>query len=331
MFKVIAGILFVALMTTAVGYYQLQTTISSMLLVPANTQFEVKKGMGFNQLCQQWQANKWLESCLKFQLVAKLDPTLTDLKTGLYLLDSTTVLNNIRRINQGEQVSFSFTIIEGQMLRDVLATVAKTPHLKQDLNVDNLSQQILNADQHLEGWLYPDTYHYHANDSASGLLKRAYSTMQVTLDEAWQQRADDLPLNSAYEALILASIIEKETGLASERPLIASVFTNRLNSKMRLQTDPTVIYGLGTAYDGDIKRKDLTSYTPYNTYRIPGLPPTPIAMPSKAAILAAVNPPESDYVYFVAKGDGSHQFSKTLKAHNKAVQDYLRYQKQLSN
>nr|WP_306173955.1 endolytic transglycosylase MltG [Pseudoalteromonas shioyasakiensis] len=320
-----------ALVVTAIGYQQLQATITSTLMVPANTQFEVKKGTGFNQLCQQWQAKNWLEHCFKYQVVAKLDPSLTDLKAGLYELDSGTVLDNIRRINQGEQVSFSFTIIEGQTLRDVLASIEQAPNLHQDLELEKLSQQIIDSDQHLEGWLYPDTYHYHAGDSASSLLKRAHLIMQRTLDDAWQQRAEDLPLNSAYEALIMASIIEKETGLASERPMIASVFTNRLNSNMRLQTDPTVIYGLGTAYDGDIKRKDLTSYTPYNTYKINGLPPTPIAMPSKAAILAALNPPESDFVYFVAKGDGSHQFSKTLKAHNKAVQDYLRYQKQLSN
>ncbi len=331
MLKVITSILVLALVVTAIGYQQLQATITSTLMVPANTQFEVKKGTGFNQLCQQWQAKNWLEHCFKYQVVAKLDPSLTDLKAGLYELDSGTVLDNIRRINQGEQVSFSFTIIEGQTLRDVLASIELAPNLHQDLELERLSQQIIDSDQHLEGWLYPDTYHYHAGDSASSLLKRAHLIMQRTLDDAWQQRAEDLPLNSAYEALIMASIIEKETGLASERPMIASVFTNRLNSNMRLQTDPTVIYGLGTAYDGDIKRKDLTSYTPYNTYKINGLPPTPIAMPSKAAILAALNPPESDFVYFVAKGDGSHQFSKTLKAHNKAVQDYLRYQKQLSN
>ncbi len=331
MLKVIMGIIALALLTTAIGYQQLQATINSTLAVPANTQFEVKNGTGFNQLCQQWQARKWLNSCFKYQIVAKLDPSLTDLKAGLYELNQGTVLDNIRRINQGEQVSFSFTIIEGQTVRDVLAAIQNAANLNQDLTQDNLSQQILGSDQHLEGWLYPDTYHYHAGDSASLLLKRAHTLMKQILADAWQQRADNLPINSAYEALIMASIIEKETGLASERPMIASVFTNRLNSKMRLQTDPTVIYGLGTDYDGDIKRKDLTSYTPYNTYKINGLPPTPIAMPSKAAILAAVNPPKSDYVYFVAKGDGSHQFSKTLKAHNKAVQDYLRYQKQLSN
>ena len=331
MLKVIIGIIVLALLTTGVGYQQLQATINSTLAVPENTQFEVKNGTGFNKLCQQWQAKKWLDSCFKYQIVAKLDPSLTDLKAGLYELNQGSVIDNIRRINEGEQVSFSFTIIEGQTLRDVLAAIENTTKLNQDLTLDNLSQQIIGSDQHLEGWLYPDTYHYHAGDNASLLLKRAHILMKQVLTDAWQQRAKNLPINTAYEALIMASIIEKETGLASERPMIASVFTNRLNSKMRLQTDPTVIYGLGTAYDGDIKRKDLTSYTPYNTYRINGLPPTPIAMPSKAAILAAVNPPESDYVYFVAKGDGSHQFSKTLKAHNKAVQDYLRYQKQLSN
>lgn len=330
MLRFILSIILLAILSCAIGYYQLQTMIQSPLRVTQTQLFEVKNGTGFNQLCQQWQAKNWLEGCFRYQVLAKLDPTLTDLKAGLYELDNATVLENIRRINQGQQVSFSFTIIEGQTLRDVLANIERAEHLEKDLKPEKLAKQIANSEQHLEGWLFPDTYHYHANDKASAVLKRAYHKMQQVLDDAWQQRAAVLPYDSAYEALTMASIIEKETGLASERPIIASVFSNRLNANMRLQTDPTVIYGLGTAYDGDIKRKDLTSYTPYNTYKINGLPPTPIAMPSKAAILAAVNPPNSDYVYFVAKGDGSHTFSRTLKEHNRAVQDYLRYQKQLN-
>lgn len=323
MLKVIISVLFLALVSTAVGYQQLQATLNSPLRVPDDTQFEVEKGTGFNQLCHIWQEKKWLNNCWRFQILAKLDPSLTNLKAGLYTLENTSVIDNIRKINQGQQVNFSFTIIDGQTYHDVLKTVFNAPNLKNDLKLARLSEQILNNEDSLEGWLFPDTYHYHFNDTASGVLKRAAQKMQQTLKQAWQNRADNLPYDTPYEALIMASIIEKETALVSERPLIASVFVNRLNTNMRLQTDPTVIYGLGKKFDGDIKYKDLRDYTPYNTYRIDGLPPTPIAMPSKEAILAAVNPPQSDYLYFVAKGDGGHKFSTTLKQHNAAVKTYI--------
>ncbi|KYL34098.1 ABC transporter substrate-binding protein [Pseudoalteromonas tetraodonis] len=323
MLKVIVSVLLLAFFSSVIGYQQLQATIQTPLQIADNTQFEVKKGTGFNKLCRQWQQQQWVEDCWRFQILAKLDPTLTDLKAGLYELSADSVLNNIKKINQGQQISFSFTIIEGQALRDVLNTLSTSTHLQNDLKLEQLGEQIIGKQTHLEGWLFPDTYHYHSNDTASSLLKRAAQKMQQTLADAWQQRASDLPYDTAYEALIMASIIEKETALASERPLIASAFINRLNTNMRLQTDPTVIYGLGEGFDGDIKRKDLRNYTPYNTYRINGLPPTPIAMPSKEAILAAVNPPKSEYVYFVAKGDGSHQFSTTLKQHNAAVNRYI--------
>ena len=323
MLKVIVSVLLLAFFSSVIGYQQLQATIQTPLQIADNTQFEVKKGTGFNKLCRQWQQQQWVEDCWRFQILAKLDPTLTDLKAGLYELSSDSVLNNIKKINQGQQISFSFTIIEGQALRDVLNTLSTSTHLQNDLKLEQLGEQIIGKQTHLEGWLFPDTYHYHSNDTASSLLKRAAQKMQQTLADAWQQRASDLPYDTPYEALIMASIIEKETALASERPLIASAFINRLNTNMRLQTDPTVIYGLGEDFDGDIKRKDLRNYTPYNTYRINGLPPTPIAMPSKEAILAAVNPPKSEYVYFVAKGDGSHQFSTTLKQHNAAVNQYI--------
>jgi UPF0755 protein len=323
--KVFLSVLLVLLITVVLGFQQFQTAITSPLNVTNSMQFEVKKGTGFNQLCLQWKAKGWLDNCFVYQILAKLDPTLTDLKAGLYELTNDTVINNIKKINQGKQISFSFTIIEGQSLRDVINNINKAQYLTNDINIADVAKQIMPNSEYLEGWLFPETYHYHLGDAASSVLKRAAYKMQQTLNTAWGNRSLNLPIKNEYEALILASIIEKETGIASERPIIASVFVNRLNNNMRLQTDPTVIYGLGERYDGDIKRKDLREETPYNTYRIDGLPPTPIAMPSKAAILAALNPPETKYFYFVAKGigDGSHQFSTTLQQHNAAVKNYL--------
>ncbi|MBQ4832526.1 endolytic transglycosylase MltG [Pseudoalteromonas sp. MMG010] len=325
MLKIILSTCIAILVVLCVVYQQWQTALFAPLNVDKATQFEVKKGIGFNQLCMQWQKNGWLEHCLPYQLMAKLNPRLTDLKAGLYELTNESIIQNIKKINQGQQISFSFTIIEGQTLNEVIANITKHDKLTDDLDRNNLSTQIANNEENLEGWLFPETYHYHKGDTASSVLKRARSKMDNVLSQAWQQRQSDLPLNNAYEALILASIIEKETGVASERSTIASVFINRLNKNMRLQTDPTVIYGLGERYDGDIKRKDLREYTPYNTYRINGLPPTPIAMPSEAAIFAAVNPTTSSFYYFVAKGngDGSHQFSVSLEQHNAAVRNYL--------
>ena len=173
-----------------------------------------------------------------------------------------------------------------------------------------------------EGLFFPDTYRFSAGSSDLDLLKKSYRLMQQKLAEAWAQRDTSLPYRNAYEALIMASIIEKETGKAEERPLIGSVFTNRLRIPMRLQTDPTVIYGMGQRFDGNIRRRDLTADTPYNTYTRDGLPPTPIAMPGWGSLLAAVKPAQSDRLYFVSKGDGSHYFSRSLDEHNRAVAKY---------
>ncbi|OJI45892.1 putative aminodeoxychorismate lyase [Vibrio vulnificus] len=176
----------------------------------------------------------------------------------------------------------------------------------------------------LEGLFLAETYHYTYGTSDVELLKRAHEKLNRVLDKHWQQRQDKLPLKNSYEALILASIIEKETAIDEERERVASVFVNRLNKRMRLQTDPTVIYGMGEAYDGNIRKKDLRTPTPYNTYVINGLPPTPIAMAGEASIAAALNPENSSYLYFVASGKGGHVFSKTLAEHNRAVRAYLR-------
>jgi len=190
------------------------------------------------------------------------------------------------------------------------------------LNAQQLSAALALEGLNPEGLFFPDTYQYVYGDSDVTILKRARKLMTEVLDEAWSNRAESLPYNSAYEALIMASIVERESGHASEREDIAGVFVRRLRKGMRLQTDPTVIYGMGVAYDGNLRKKDLRKPTPYNTYVIKGLPPTPIALPGKEAIEATMHPAPGDALYFVAKGDGSHQFSASLEEHNRAVQHY---------
>jgi UPF0755 protein len=215
--------------------------------------------------------------------------------------------------------------VEGTTLRQWMAALAQEEKLRHTgaLRDEAAVRALLGlGEQSAEGWLFPDTYRFAPGIADADLLKRAHAAMKRRLAEAWEGRDPALPLKSPYEALILASIVEKETGAASERPLVASVFVNRMRRGMRLQTDPTVIYGIGEKFDGNIRKRDLTTDTPYNTYTRDGLPPTPIAMPGAASLRAVSRPAESDFLYFVGKGDGTHQFSRTLEEHNRAVAKY---------
>lgn len=225
----------------------------------------------------------------------------------------------------GKVVQYAFTIVEGWTFRQLLAALSEHKALRHSLqgkSDDEIMAALGHAGQHPEGRFLPDTYHFPRDTTDVAFLKRAYTAMERVLEREWMARAENLPLETAYEALILASIVEKETGVAAERAQIAGVFVRRLQKGMRLQTDPTVIYGLGADFDGDIKFRDLRTDTAYNTYTRHGLPPTPIALPGQAAIHAALHPAPGDSLFFVSKGDGSHVFSATLEEHNRAVRTY---------
>ncbi|MCF7976930.1 MAG: endolytic transglycosylase MltG [Chromatiaceae bacterium] len=248
------------------------------------------------------------------------------IKAGEYaLVNGMRPSDLITMFASGRSIQYPVTLIEGRRFRDAVDSLASQEVLKLELaglSDAEVMQRVGIEDEHPEGWLFPDTYLVTRESTDLALLKRAHARMKQVLSEEWDQRADGLPIETPYEALILASIIEKETGLAEERPDIAGVFVRRLQRGMRLQTDPTVIYGMGDDYDGNIRREDLRRATPYNTYVIDGLPPTPIALPGREAIHAALNPAEGDALYFVSRGDGSHHFSATLKEHNCAVRQY---------
>jgi UPF0755 protein len=228
---------------------------------------------------------------------------------------------------RGEEATRSLVLVEGWNFRQVRAALAKADQLKPEtvgLSDEEVMNKLGKPGVHPEGRFFPDTYTYSKGSTDVALLQRAMRAMDKKLDAAWSARASDLPLKTPDEALILASIVEKETGKANDRPQVAAVFVNRLRAGMPLQTDPSVIYGLGTRFDGNLHKKDLQTDTPWNTYLRGGLPPTPIAMPGKAALLAAVQPAQSKSLYFVSRGDGSSQFSGSLEEHNRAVNRYQR-------
>ncbi len=271
---------------------------------------------------------------LQWRLLARRLGAAGSLKVGQYALEpSSTPRDMLLMMRDGKVINYRFTIVEGwniRQLRAALAAAAPLLHDSADLDDASLMERLGHEGQHPEGRFLPETYIYSNGDSDLDLLARAHRAMASALDNAWEARAPGVPLQTPEEALILASIIEKETGIASERPQIAGVFARRLQLGMRLQTDPTVIYGIGSTYDGNIRRSDLLTDTPYNTYTRAGLTPTPIAMPGVDALRAAVSPAPGDALYFVALGDGSgrHAFSSTLAGHNAAVAGYLRQLRQ---
>jgi len=231
----------------------------------------------------------------------------------------------LRKLAGGEVIQHAITLIEGQTFKEMLAVVAASGdlvHTLKGVGTEELMVRLGHAGENPEGRFLPDTYHFPQGTTDLAFLTRAYNAMEHHLAEEWAAREEGLPLNTPYEALTLASIVEKETGVAGERPVIAGVFIRRLNKGMRLQTDPTVIYGLGERFDGNLRASDLRSDTPYNTYTRDGLPPTPIAMPGAASIHAVLHPDKGDALFFVANGNGGHYFSRTLKEHEIAVQKF---------
>lgn len=263
---------------------------------------------------------------LHWRLLARQMGVAGKLHAGEYALDAgITPRALLAKMAAGEVIQHRFTIVEGWTFAQLREALAREAGLKQTLAASNdaaIMRALGAADVPAEGQFLPETYNYVKGMDDVDILRRAHKAMSDALDKQWNLRAADLPLQSPYQALILASIVEKETARADERPLIAGVFLHRLKIGMRLQTDPTVIYGLGAAFDGNLRRGDLDTDTPFNTYTREGLPPTPIALPGAAALSAALHPAATDALYFVARGDGTHEFSPTLEAHNRAVAKY---------
>ena len=258
-----------------------------------------------------------------------------EIKSGNYFLENTpTPFQLFRMITRGDVSQSEIALIEGwnfRRMRQALDAHEAIRHDSEQLTEREILQQIGAEETSAEGIFFPDTYYFSSGMSDLNILKRAYQAMRHRLDSAWAERDPLLPYQTPYEALIMASIIEKETGRASERPVIAGVFINRLRSDMRLQTDPTVIYGMGERFNGDLRRADLLADTPYNTYTHYGLPPTPIAMPGWGALQAAVHPAATKALYFVGKGDGTHKFSNSLTEHNQAVARYQLRRREIQN
>jgi UPF0755 protein len=315
------------LVTGAVLLTRYQEFRDSQLTVPeTGVVYVLKEGTSLSRLAQDLEQRGVICCPRFFGWLGRETDTARRLQTGEYRITADmNPVSLLETLTSGDVIQHALVIVEGQTFREVLATVRGSDTLQATLDAHDASDIMVSlghANEHPEGRLLPDTYHFPSGTTDVAFLKRAYNAMAEKLAAAWDERDEDLPFRTPYEALILASIVEKETGQADERPLIAGVFVQRLRKGMRLQTDPTVIYGMGEDFDGNIRRRDLLADTPYNTYTRDGLPPTPIAMPGRHAIDAVMHPEENGYLYFVARGDGSHYFSRTLKEHNQAVKKY---------
>ena len=332
MIKKITYLLIAILLIAFAGYRYITNQVNEYVNQPLSmTQeriFTLKTGTSFQRVLSDLTQSDFIEPSDLTPLVRRFYPEITQVKAGTYLLEpGLTLRQALLLFKSGKEHQFSITFVEGSTFKEWRQALSQAPHLTHDTTEMTEAEiaQALELDvEKLEGMFLAETYHYTFGASELDILERASRKLTQVLDYHWAERQRDLPLKSSYEALILASIIEKETSVEEERERVASVFVNRLNKGMRLQTDPTVIYGMGDSYDGNIRKKDLRTPTPYNTYVIFGLPPTPIAMPGEASIAAATNPENGDYYYFVASGTGGHVFSKTLAEHNRAVRAYLK-------
>jgi UPF0755 protein len=304
-----------------------QIILKKPVVLNAST-LEIKKGDTLESVVRNLQAQRIAINPFWFKLFAYRKHLDRILKVGEYVLNKgATAADILSLLTEGKTRQYAITFPEGWAFKQVFQAIKNNPNLQHTLSDAELKDVMLRIDtdnSHPEGLFFPDTYYFEKNSSDVELLKRAHDKMQNTLASEWQKRDKEVPLETPYQALILASIIEKETAAAEERKQIAGVFTRRLKKGMLLQTDPTVIYGMGDDYHGDIRREDLREPTPYNTYVIKGLPPTPIAMPGKEAIIAALHPADGDTLYFVARGNGRHAFSATLDEHEKYVDQFQR-------
>ena len=292
--------------------------------------FTIEPGSGMRQVARQLTdagIDTWPGALV---LLARVTRQANGIKAGSYEVEAgVTPLVLLTMLTRGDVSQAELALIEGWNFRQFRAALDRHPDLRHDsagLSDTELLTRIGADASHPEGQFFPDTYLFSRRSSDLEVLRRAHRQQQKILQREWGKRAEGLPYPTPYEALIMASIVEKETGQAADRPMVASVFINRLRSGMLLQTDPTVIYGIGPAFDGNLRKRDLQTDTPYNTYTRPGLPPTPISMPGVAALRAVLNPPSTEYLYFVARGDGSSAFSRTLAEHNRAVARYIRKQ-----
>jgi len=328
---VLAAVLAVAVVGAAVAVNQARQYLDTPLNVPPNgLRHVIPAGTPFATVCENLAAEGVLGHCTLLRWYARWTGDAGKIQAGEYLIAAGTTPDGLlRQFTSGAVVLHSFTLVEGWNHRELLAQLQRHPEVESTMTGEDwpaLLEALGAAHESPEGLFLPETYHFPRGTEDRSVLTQAYRLMQSALAEEWAARDESVPASTPYEALILASIIEKETGRADERHRIAGVIVRRLQRNMRLQMDPTVIYGIGPSFDGNLTRKHLRTDTPYNTYTRAGLPPTPIAMPGRAAIHAALHPADGEELYFVATGlgDGSHRFSVTVEEHEKAVREYLR-------